>query len=170
MSNETGDALEAAPERRVVGHASGWQDQMDTCVCGKPWPCTAGSNEVALIAAGDSPNWEHPKLQALIAQKARLEIEVQTLRDILSREEDPGLGLSDYWTDLHDEALSKMEELSSLTAACREKDERIKELEAVLRAQRIRQAIKSEHPSAEFGVSHGCVRHAATGDNRRHIK
>jgi hypothetical protein len=26
-------------ERRVVGHASGWQEQMDTCVCGQQWPC-----------------------------------------------------------------------------------------------------------------------------------
>lgn len=26
-------------ERRVVGHVSGWKEQMDTCVCGKPWPC-----------------------------------------------------------------------------------------------------------------------------------
>jgi hypothetical protein len=26
-------------ERRVVGYASGQQEQMDTCVCGKPWPC-----------------------------------------------------------------------------------------------------------------------------------
>lgn len=26
-------------ERRVVGHVSGWQEQMNTCVCGKPWPC-----------------------------------------------------------------------------------------------------------------------------------
>jgi hypothetical protein len=31
-------------ERRVVGHVSGWQEQMNTCVCGKPWPCP----EVAL--------------------------------------------------------------------------------------------------------------------------
>ncbi len=27
-------------ERRVVGHASGWKEQMNTCVCGKPWPCS----------------------------------------------------------------------------------------------------------------------------------
>lgn len=26
-------------KRRVVGHVSGWQEQMSTCVCGKPWPC-----------------------------------------------------------------------------------------------------------------------------------
>lgn len=26
-------------ERRAVGHVSGWQEQMDTCVCGKRWPC-----------------------------------------------------------------------------------------------------------------------------------
>jgi len=26
-------------ERRVVGHASGWKEQMDTCVCGQKWPC-----------------------------------------------------------------------------------------------------------------------------------
>jgi hypothetical protein len=26
-------------ERRVVGHVSGWQEQMDTCVCGLKWPC-----------------------------------------------------------------------------------------------------------------------------------
>lgn len=26
-------------ERRVVGHLSGWKEQMSTCVCGKPWPC-----------------------------------------------------------------------------------------------------------------------------------
>ena len=26
-------------ERRVVGHASGWKEQMDSCVCGNPWPC-----------------------------------------------------------------------------------------------------------------------------------
>lgn len=29
----------AKHERRVVGHTSGWQEQLDTCVCGKPWPC-----------------------------------------------------------------------------------------------------------------------------------
>jgi hypothetical protein len=28
-------------ERRVVGHVSGWQEQMPTCVCGNPWPCSA---------------------------------------------------------------------------------------------------------------------------------
>ena len=27
-------------ERRVVGHVSGWQEQMHTCVCGNPWPCS----------------------------------------------------------------------------------------------------------------------------------
>lgn len=26
-------------ERRVVGHASGWHEQMNTCICGKRWPC-----------------------------------------------------------------------------------------------------------------------------------
>jgi hypothetical protein len=26
-------------ERRVVGHVSGWKEQMNTCVCGKVWPC-----------------------------------------------------------------------------------------------------------------------------------
>lgn len=26
-------------ERRVVGHLSGYQEQMSTCICGKPWPC-----------------------------------------------------------------------------------------------------------------------------------
>lgn len=26
-------------ERRVVGHASGWKEQMDTCACGRKWPC-----------------------------------------------------------------------------------------------------------------------------------
>lgn len=34
-----GDKRGEGHERRVVGHASGWQEQMDTCVCGKPWPC-----------------------------------------------------------------------------------------------------------------------------------
>lgn len=29
----------ALHERRVVGHVSGWKEQMRTCVCGKPWPC-----------------------------------------------------------------------------------------------------------------------------------
>ena len=35
-------------ERRVVGHASGWQEQMNTCVCGKPWPC---NGEPALLTS-----------------------------------------------------------------------------------------------------------------------
>jgi hypothetical protein len=26
-------------ERRVVGHVSGWKEQMNTCVCGRDWPC-----------------------------------------------------------------------------------------------------------------------------------
>ncbi len=25
--------------RRVVGHVSGWKEQLDICLCGKPWPC-----------------------------------------------------------------------------------------------------------------------------------
>lgn len=27
-------------EQRIVGHASGWKEQMDTCICGQPWPCS----------------------------------------------------------------------------------------------------------------------------------
>lgn len=34
-----GAETKASHERRVVGHASGWQEQMDTCVCGQQWPC-----------------------------------------------------------------------------------------------------------------------------------
>lgn len=26
-------------ERRIVQHASGWQEKMNTCVCGRKWPC-----------------------------------------------------------------------------------------------------------------------------------
>lgn len=31
--------VERKHERRVVSHASGWKEQTDECVCGKPWPC-----------------------------------------------------------------------------------------------------------------------------------
>jgi hypothetical protein len=44
MKGEASSA--SAHVRRIVGHASGWQEQMDTCVCGKPWPC---SNAVAAV-------------------------------------------------------------------------------------------------------------------------
>ena len=32
-------AMPVNHRRRVVGHASGWQEQMDTCICGNKWPC-----------------------------------------------------------------------------------------------------------------------------------
>jgi hypothetical protein len=37
-------------ERRVVGHVSGWQEQMATCVCGQPWPCQIPSKQVCILA------------------------------------------------------------------------------------------------------------------------
>lgn len=48
-------------ERRVVGHASGWKEQMDTCVCGKPWPCSE-------VSKGGS------KLQAYVAKDVLSEV------------------------------------------------------------------------------------------------
>lgn len=55
-------------ERRVVGHASGWQEQMDTCVCGKPWPCSGDaplltSNQLGWIALSErEPPKDCPRL------------------------------------------------------------------------------------------------------------
>lgn len=43
-------------ERRVVGHASGWQEQMDTCVCGKPWPCASVASTTP--RRGETPHTE----------------------------------------------------------------------------------------------------------------
>lgn len=47
MSNQT------KHERRIVGHASGWQEQMDTCICGKAWPCAEAltSNQLSQICS-----------------------------------------------------------------------------------------------------------------------
>lgn len=28
---------------RLVGHVGGYQEQMDVCICGKPWPCAGES-------------------------------------------------------------------------------------------------------------------------------
>lgn len=41
-------------ERRVVGHASGWQEQMDTCVCGQPWPCSTSSTSPTTAMPDDA--------------------------------------------------------------------------------------------------------------------
>jgi hypothetical protein len=41
-----------AHERRVVGHVSGWQEQMDTCRCGAKWPCSQAASEAKPNATG----------------------------------------------------------------------------------------------------------------------
>jgi hypothetical protein len=42
-------------ERRVVGHVSGWQEQMDTCVCGQPWPCTGQAGQGERVSEASPP-------------------------------------------------------------------------------------------------------------------
>ena len=39
QQTEPNDGRAARHEQRIVGHVSGWQEHMPTCVCGKPWPC-----------------------------------------------------------------------------------------------------------------------------------
>lgn len=42
-------------ERRVVGHVSGRQEYMNTCVCGEPWPCGGDTShdEAGVFSNGD---------------------------------------------------------------------------------------------------------------------
>lgn len=59
-------------ERRVVGHAGGWKEQMDTCVCGKPWPCEdARSKEwfrIRSLLAGENSTRFHREWNNICAQ------------------------------------------------------------------------------------------------------
>jgi hypothetical protein len=41
------DSTPKKHERRVVGHVSGWKEQMDTCVCGEEWPCAKAQIETS---------------------------------------------------------------------------------------------------------------------------
>jgi hypothetical protein len=43
-------------ERRVVGHISGWKEQMATCVCGQTWPCPS-LNGSHVCATGRVEPW-----------------------------------------------------------------------------------------------------------------
>jgi hypothetical protein len=45
-------AYQLTHERRVVGHVSGWQEQMDTCRCGAKWPCSQAASEAKPNATG----------------------------------------------------------------------------------------------------------------------
>lgn len=52
---EPGKAIEhdRRHERRIVGHASGWKEQMDTCICGARWPCSGASPETCGVPLHD---------------------------------------------------------------------------------------------------------------------
>jgi hypothetical protein len=51
-------AREVVHEQRIVGHASGRQERMPTCVCGKPWPCAG--NDISRYAWGNPPFPKYP--------------------------------------------------------------------------------------------------------------
>lgn len=88
-------------ERRVIGHASGWKEQMNTCVCGEKWPCLAAHSShehtdlpiaAELKALPKMPKAERPYPDApfkrvddsklIAALEYRLAIAERLLRDI----------------------------------------------------------------------------------------
>lgn len=63
------------------------------CKCTNPAPTAQDSD----------PDWKHPKLQALLSAKARLQIEMCIANDLLDDPQFEGDMLTgEYWTDLHD--------------------------------------------------------------------
>lgn len=69
-----------------------------TCSCGMPAEPSAAE-----------PDMLHPKIQVLIRQKARLEIERNMVAEIIKDGPDADLyGLSDYETELHDQLREKL--------------------------------------------------------------
>jgi hypothetical protein len=88
-------------KQRVVGHASGWQECLPQCVCGKPWPCTASQaakcetcdelrKQIAALSKIDERGMGHDDAMSSIASHVH---EIQVLCDAFGY--DPSQWLQD---------------------------------------------------------------------------